>query len=106
MRRSLGRSLSGEIEDAATMQAMGGFALGGCGRRSASDQALPAFLASRVAARPAVQLLFGSLAGAGFGEPQQFLEQYEARTSAAETALRELLPAGAAAGGCDARWCA
>ena len=92
MRRSLGRSLNGELEDAAWMQAMGGFARGGLGWRSAADQALPAFWASRVAARPAVQLLFDSLVGAGFGGPQQFLEQYDMRTRAAAAVLRGRLP--------------
>ena len=75
MRLSLGRSLNGELEDTAWKQAMGSFSLGSLGWRSASDVALPTFLSSRVAARPAVHLLFNSLAGAVFvgaaGVPQQ-----------------------------------
>ena len=96
MRCSLGRSLNGELEDVAWIQAMGGFSFGGLGWRTASDLALPAFLASRIAARPAVQLLFDSLSGAGFGAPQQFLDKYDARTLAAEMALRTRLPVLAA----------
>jgi hypothetical protein len=94
MKVSLGRSLNGEIEDHSWRQAAGGFDAGGLNWKSASDLALPAFLASRIAARPAVKTLFQSIESAGLGEGSLdlLLGAYDARTQAAESALAATLP--------------
>jgi hypothetical protein len=94
MKVSLGRSLNGEIEDHSWRQAAGGFDAGGLNWKSASDLALPAFLASRIAARPAVRTLFQSIETAGFGDGAlcMLLEAYDVRTRAAESALAATLP--------------
>ena len=93
MQTSLGRSLNGEVEDLAWKQATVGFDAGGLNWKSAGDLALPAFLASRTAARPAVRTLFQSMETAGLGEAASLLEAFDARTRAAEAKLAAALPA-------------
>jgi hypothetical protein len=97
MRCSLGRSLNGELEDHAWAQAASGYDQGGLNGKTAVDLALPAFLASRVAARPAAQLLFQSLEDAGFASVSLLEEAFDARTQAAEERLASMLPTDLAA---------
>ena len=79
MRDSLDRTLNGELDDQSRKQAVDGFKQEGLSWRTGSDTALPAFLASRVASRPAV----GSVAEAGMGNLEAMMETYDARTTVA-----------------------
>ena len=93
MRPSLGRSLNGEIGNVAWEQASLGYDNGGIAWKSVQELALPAFLASRTAARPAVLSLFAGLEGAGFGSEAELTAAFDERFKAAEQRLVQLLPA-------------
>ena len=71
---------------------MCGFQQGGLSWRTGLDLALPAFLASRVASRPAVESLLGSVVEAGMGNSEMLLEAYDARTTEALERAASSLP--------------
>ena len=83
MRDSLGRTLNGDLDDHSWRQAVSGFWQGGLGWRTGLDLALPAFLASRVASRPAVESLLSNVVDAGMGDLETLLEVFDARTTEA-----------------------
>ena len=58
LRVSLGESLGGDVAGDAWSQAQCPFSHGGLGWSSAADLALPAFISSRVSARPSVFSMF------------------------------------------------
>jgi len=100
---ALGRTLGGELPQRSLDQAALGVAHGGLGFRRAADLALPAFVASRVEARPFVEHLFASMAAAGVAVPGA-LALYDAEVDAALDAfLAGLSPAraGLARSHCD-----
>ena len=84
MRDSLGRTLNGELRR--LLVEAGGQRLP-AGRPQLEDGLgiwpLFAFLASRVASRPAVESLLGSVVDAGMGNLETLLEVYDARTTEA-----------------------
>ena len=88
LRSSLARSLGGGLGDAAWKQATCGSNEGGIGLRTAEEVALPAFVASRTAAKPAVQDIFLRLEAAGLATPGVLAETYDARTDDAVKALQ------------------
>ena len=92
MRDSLGRTLNGELDDHSWRQAVGGSRQGGLTWRTGLDLALPAFLASRVASRPAMESLLGSVVEAGMGNLEALLETYDARTTEALERAASSLP--------------
>ena len=92
MRDSLGRTLNEELDDHSWRQAVSGFRQGGLSWRTGSDLALPAFVASRVASRPAVESLLGSVVDAGMGNLGTLLEVYDARTTEALERAASSLP--------------
>ena len=59
--------------------------------RTASDLAIPAFVASRVSARPAVMSCFAKLFDAGIGSVSLFSAAYDARTARARSKLEDAL---------------
>ena len=56
---------------------------GGLDFREATSIVLPAFIASRVAARPAALIMAGHAEATGLLEVEVFAQQYDLRTSAA-----------------------
>ena len=69
MRDSLGRPLNGELDDLMRGgRRCDGFQQGGLSWRTGLDLALPAFLASRVASRPAVESSLGQCGRGGHGQ--------------------------------------
>ena len=109
----IARTLGGDLAQQSLAQATVGVAQGGLGFRRASDLASPAFLASRVEARPFVERLFTAMAAEGVNVPDPMarydshvelaLQRFEARLSlnraaqartfceqAAEAATRQL----------------
>ena len=95
---SLGRTLNGEVDDHSQRQAVDGFNQGGLNWRTGLDLALPAFLSSQMASRPAVEALLSSVVEAGMGGPEMLLETYDARTTAA---LDDLALVFRRCGGCS-----
>ena len=92
----LARALGGDLPGHALEQAAAGVADGGLGYRRAVDLAAPAFVASRVEARPFVERLFASMASAGVVVPDA-MQAYDAELAAALDAFCERLsPARAA----------
>ena len=61
----LSRVLGGELPDVSVRQAQGGVRHGGVGLRSATEQALLAFIASRTETRPYVMHIFEGMRQAG-----------------------------------------
>ena len=92
MRLSLGRSVGGDIDGPSWTQAGCGVRDGGLNWRTASDLALPAFLASRIASQPAAFSIFDDLASAGLGSAQEYKSAYITRTNNAQTRLQHSLP--------------
>ena len=85
MRSSLERSLGGELLDTSWEQAT-------CGKvglefRTAEEVTLPAFIASRTAAAPAVRAIFTRLESAGLAPQGALVAAYVARTTRAIAAL-------------------
>ena len=74
-------------------QASLGYDKGGIAWKSVHDLALPAFVASRTAPRPAARFLFEGLEKAGFGSAAEVLEAFDERSEAAVARLRQRLPA-------------
>ena len=78
--------------------------------RTGLDLALPAFLASRVTSRPAVEALLSSVVEADMGNLEMLLETYDARTTEAlssfpdDLALNFLGMVNVAAAAAIARW--
>ena len=68
LRRALEDTLGGDLHDAAWWQATLGVTTGGgLGLRTAHDSCLPAFIGSRVSARPLVKAMLQSFEDAGLG---------------------------------------
>ena len=80
--RFVSRALGGDLPKSALDQAALGVSQGGLGFRRATGLALPAFVASRVEARPFVEHLFASMANAGVAVPGA-MALYDAQTAAA-----------------------
>ena len=82
-RAGVSMTLEGDIGDLAWEQAQVGISGGGLGIRDASDLALPAFVSSRVAARPVAKGVFTSLEEDGLAPAGVLLAAYDLRTEAA-----------------------
>jgi hypothetical protein len=93
MRESLARSLGGDLIDTAWEQATCGKL--GLGFRTAEEVALPAFIASRTAAAPAVRAIFGRLEAAGLAPAGALDAAYVARTTRAIQTLQDTFAIGA-----------
>jgi hypothetical protein len=97
LRSSLERILAGPIDWASWEQATASVANAGLGFRDASNTALPAFIASRIASRPFVLHLAHAFEAAHFVPPGTFAEAYDRRTATAVTAFKNCLSAASAA---------
>ena len=95
LRRSLEDTLGGGLHDAAWWQATLGVKNSGLGLRTAHDSCLPAFIGSRVSARPLVESMLQQLQAAGLGTVSDLLTSYDARTDAAVSVFLESLPENA-----------
>ena len=74
LRRALEKTLDAEIDDAAWWQATLGVSKGGgLGYRTACDSCLPAFIGSRVSARPLVASMLQKFEAAGLGSSEALL---------------------------------
>ena len=93
LRVSLSTSLGGDVYGHAWSQAQCAFSQGGLGWTSAADLALPAFIASRVSARPAASSIFARFEAAGLGTAAAFQEVFDARLGDASARLIASLPA-------------
>jgi hypothetical protein len=93
LRDSLARSLGGALVDTSWRQAVCGRL--GLGFRTAEEVALPAFIASRTAAAPAVRAIFARLESAGLAPPGALDAAYVARTDRAIQTLIETFGPGA-----------
>ena len=69
MRDSWGRTLNGELDDHSWRRAVDGFKQGGLSWMTGLDLAVPAFLASRVASRRAVEALLRKCGRGRHGRP-------------------------------------
>jgi hypothetical protein len=83
------------MSDTSWWQAALGVGEGGLGMRSAREVALPAFIGSRVSARPMVEAMCQHAEGAGLGPVQLLMGIYDARTEAAIQSLQNRWPDGA-----------
>ena len=83
LRAALSGTLGGDISDTAWWQAGLGVDQGGLGLRPAAEVALPAFIASRLASRPAVEHMCGHMQEGALGAADALLRVYDARTDAA-----------------------
>ena len=92
LRSSLEDTLGGDLHHAAWWQATLGVKSSGLGFRTAHDSCLPAFLGSRVSARPLVETMLQQLQAAGLGSVPDLLSAYDARTEAAASAFLDSLP--------------
>jgi len=97
MRSSLERILAAPLDWASWAQATSSVPNAGLGFRCGSDTALPAFIASRVAARPFALGLAHAFEEAQFLPCGIFAEAYDAHTQQAVVALKNTLPDAAAA---------
>ena len=82
LRGSLGRILAGLLDDRPWARATAGVKDGGLGFRQATAVALPAFVASRTAARPLFASLGQVVATAGLLSMSALLAAYDTRTAA------------------------
>ena len=87
LRESLSRSLGGELTETSWQQA--GCGSIGLGFRTAEEVALPAFVASRVAARPVVFSIFERLEKAGLVAAGILQATYQARTDSAIVGMKD-----------------
>ena len=94
LRESLGRTLEGQVGDEAWEQAMCSVKDGGLGFSAPEALATPAFVASRVTARPGAVALFQRLEQAGLAPPGLLVEAYDARTRLAIDAVLANCPEG------------
>ena len=95
VRQALCRAVGTTLREESLAQAALGVQHGGLGLRQASDMAAPAFIASRVGARPVVRMLVGALCHEGL-LPDGLLLAFDARLSAAvDTLVASLPPEGA-----------
>ena len=80
LRASVESTLGGTLKDESWVQATLAVPAAGLGLREATSLALPAFIASRVAARPAVMIMAGHAADAGLLTTEAFAAYYDQRT--------------------------
>ena len=90
LRDSLARSLGGDVGDHGWQQATCGTSEGGLGLRTAEEVALPAFIASRVSAAPAVRMIFAQIEAAGLAPVGVLGGAYEERTNRAIEAFKSV----------------
>ena len=83
LRNAVENTLGGAVKDDSWLQATTAVPTGGLGFREATSIALPAFVASRVAARPAALIMAGHAEAAGLLTTDVFAQHYDLRTSAA-----------------------
>ena len=86
LRTALEASLGGAMPDRSWWQAQLAVVSGGLGLRSAAATAPLAFLSSRTAARPMVEDLFRRMERNELGKTEDYMRQYDSRTSACMTA--------------------
>ena len=87
-------ALHGKLLDEGWIQATLSVDAGGLGLREASECALPAFIASRVASRPLVAAMCAHVEEEGPGSAARCMREYDRRTHVAAQRLRDVLPAG------------
>ena len=83
LRGAVEETLGGTVEDDSWIQATLAFPAGGLGFREATALTLPAFIASRVAARAPVMLMAAHAEEAGVCSRTTFVQHYDERTNAA-----------------------
>ena len=88
-RDGVGTTLEGDVGDNAWEQALVAITSGGLGIGDAEELALPAFVASRVAARPVAERIFKSLEEEGLAPEGHLLANYDRRSNAAVDRLLE-----------------
>ena len=93
VRSALERALGGSIRDTSWWQATTGVRHGGLGLRESTAACLPAFLASRITARPLAIEMAQHAVEAGLLPMSSFIQAYDERTRAAYERLRDSLPA-------------
>ena len=91
-RHGVEETLGGAMPDASWVQASLGVDAGGLGLRDASLVALPAFIASRVAARPLVAEMASHVEEAGLCSAAQCMAAYDQRTHLAAQRWSQVLP--------------
>ena len=92
LRESVARTLGGDLGDDSWRQATCETKAGGLGIRPAEEVALPAFLASRVSARPAVRQIFQRLETQGLATVEALERVYQERTDAAAARFLNFFP--------------
>ena len=83
LRDTLDHSIDGGLDDCAWNQTTLGVKKGGLGLRSAKSIALPAFVASRLAARPYVNEMAAHMETLNAGATQAIMQAYDKRTDEA-----------------------
>ena len=90
-RAGVGTTLNGDVGDDAWEQATTEVRLGGLGLRSATELALPSFIASRVAGRSIAAGIFSDLENAGLAPVGVLLGAYDRRLQEAVSSLESQL---------------
>jgi hypothetical protein len=86
-RKGVAHTLEGDVGDSAWQQAVVAVAKGGLGMRGATELAVPAFVASRIASRPVAQRVFANMEEEGLAPSGKLLEAYDKRTNEAKARL-------------------
>ena len=94
LRAALESTLGGALRDTSWWQATTSVRAGGLGLRESTAVSLPAFLASRITARPLAVDMAQHAADAGLLSVALFIQEYDERTRAAYERLRTHLPDG------------
>jgi hypothetical protein len=86
-RNGVAFTLEGDVGDNSWQQAVVAIGKGGLGMRGATELALPAFVASRIASRPVAERIFKSLETEGLAPPGVLMLAFDRRTEDAKGRL-------------------